>query len=130
MTQSRADFIELLCKLFGQGRGGETAFEDSNAPYQRQSEPTMVTLDGYLNHQRLLLLPPGASLLAPERIAIRRTHLPLHPNPHSQVRGAFCAPSPAGSFFGGFRTTAPVQAAPDGAVTRNPSHYRRRKKRA
>src|SRR5262245_66282702 len=29
MTRSRADFIELLCKLFGQGvGGGETAFED------------------------------------------------------------------------------------------------------
>src|SRR5262252_10854822 len=29
MTQSRADFIELLCKLIGQSLGsGETAFED------------------------------------------------------------------------------------------------------
>src|SRR5262245_2015689 len=29
MTQARADFIELLCKFFGQGLGGgETAFED------------------------------------------------------------------------------------------------------
>ena len=30
--------------------------------------------------------PPGASLLALERIAIRRIHLPLYPNPHSRAR--------------------------------------------
>ena len=66
----------------------------SNAPYQRRTKPAMATLDGYLNHQHLLLPPTSASLLALERIAIRRTHLPHHPNPHNPVRGAFRAHHP------------------------------------
>src|SRR5271165_4722973 len=42
---------------------------------------------------------------------------PLHqPNPHSGVRGILHAPSPAGSFLGGFRTpaTGVCRAAVDG----------------
>jgi hypothetical protein len=58
-----------------------------------------------------LRLPPGASLLALERIVIRPTHLPPQPNPHSGVRGAFRLPSPAGSFLGGFRTPATAHLA-------------------
>src|SRR5437667_7514245 len=43
----------------------------------------------------------------------------------SRVRGTFRAPSPAGSFLGGFRTTALVLAAPSRwAVIRNPEHKR------
>src|SRR6516162_5360368 len=37
----------------------------SNAPSQRQSEPAMATLDGYLNHQHLLLLPKKARHCSP-----------------------------------------------------------------
>src|SRR5450759_904387 len=38
--------------------------------------------------------------------ALPRSHLPHQPNPHSGVRGILRAPSPAGSFLGGFRTPA------------------------
>ena len=72
-----------------------------------------------------LYLPPDRSSLALEPIASRRTHHPPHSNPHSRVHGAFRAPSPAGSFLGGFRTTALVLAAPSRwAVIRNPTHKR------
>jgi hypothetical protein len=54
-----------------------------------------------------LCLPPDASSRALDPTTIRRTHLPRHSNPHSRVRGTLRAPSPAGSFLGGFRTTAP-----------------------
>ena len=68
-----------------------------------------------------LCLPPDRSSLALEPIAILRSHLPPHSNPHNRERGTFRAPSPAGSFLGGFRTTAPVLAAPSrSAVIRNP----------
>jgi hypothetical protein len=59
-----------------------------------------------------LCLPPYPPSLALAPIATRRTHLPPHSNPHSRVRRTFRAPSSAGSFLGGFRTTAPVLAAP------------------
>ncbi len=49
---------------------------------------------------------PVASWFVPKRIALLRTRLPPQPNPHSRVRGALRAPSPSGSFFGGFRTLA------------------------
>src|SRR5438874_802864 len=63
-----------------------------------------------------------ASLLAPKRIALRRTHLPRQPNPHSRVRGTFRGPSPAGSFLGGFRTPVTVHVAPSFmAGIRNPA---------
>jgi hypothetical protein len=58
-----------------------------------------------------LRLPQGASSLALEPIAIRRANLPRHSNPHSRVRGTFRAPSPAGSFLGGFRTPATAHLA-------------------
>jgi hypothetical protein len=49
----------------------------------------------------------------------------------SRVRGTFRAPSPAGSFLGGFRTTALVLAAPSRwAVIRNPEHKRQSVDRA
>ena len=38
--------------------------------------------------------------------ALPRSHPPRQPNPHSGVRGILRAPSPAGSFLGGFRTPA------------------------
>ena len=61
----------------------------SNAPSQPQGEPAMAMLDGYLNHQHQLL-PPIRRIITPARAhAIRRTHLPHHPNPHSRVRGTF-----------------------------------------
>src|SRR5580704_6211694 len=53
-----------------------------------------------------LCLPPHALSLVLQPIAIHRTHLPPHSNPHNRVRGTFPAPSPAGSFLGGFRTPA------------------------
>src|SRR6202790_4302518 len=43
---------------------------------------------------------------ASKHTALPRSHLPHQPNPHSGVRGILCAPSPAGSFLGGFRTPA------------------------
>src|SRR4249920_3621719 len=39
-------------------------------------------------------------------MALPRSHLPHQPIPHSGVRGILRAPSPAGSFLGGFRTPA------------------------
>ena len=68
-----------------------------------------------------LCFPKDASSLALKLIAIRRTHLPRQPNSHSRVRGAFRAPSPAGSFLGGFRTPATAHVAPSFmAGIRNP----------
>src|ERR1700751_5313066 len=91
-----------------------------NAPCQQQNGPAMATPGGYLNCH--LPLPPTRPIIvALEPIASRRTHHPPHSNPHSRVHGAFRAPSPAGSFLGGFRTTALVPAAPSRlAVIRNP----------
>ena len=50
--------------------------------------------------------PPGASLFALDHVATVRPHLPRQTNPHSRLRGTFRAPSPAGSFLGGFQTPA------------------------
>src|SRR5258708_607958 len=72
-----------------------------------------------------LCLPPDAPSLASKPIAIRLTHLPRHPNPHSRVRGTFRAPSPAGSFLGGFRTPATAHLPRSfTAGIRNPAHNR------
>src|SRR5215831_19329642 len=69
--------------------------------------------------------PPVTSLLAPKRIALLRTHLPSQPNPHSRVRDPLRAPSPAGSFLGGFRTPATVHLAPSFITgIRNPAQKR------
>jgi Putative transposase len=92
LRRCRADLLSLWSST-------GCADTHSNAPYQRQSEPAMATLGGYLNRQHLLLLPPDTPLLALERIVIRRTHLRRHPNPHNRVRGTFRPTSPAGSFF-------------------------------
>jgi hypothetical protein len=59
-------------------------------------------------------------------IAICRKNPPRHSNPHSQVRGAFRASSPAGSFLGGFRTPATAHLARSfTAGIRNPAHKRK-----
>jgi hypothetical protein len=50
--------------------------------------------------------PTSARSTASNRSAHSRAHLPPQPNPHSGVRGALRALSPAGSFLGGFRTPA------------------------
>src|ERR1017187_1591314 len=48
----------------------------------------------------------GCLLTASKETALPRSHPPRQPNPHSGVRGILRAPSPAGSFLGGFRTPA------------------------
>ena len=55
----------------------------SNAPCQRQNEPTVATLDGSLNYQQLFLPPTRPAIAGPRAHCDRRTHLPHHPNPHS-----------------------------------------------
>src|SRR5439155_1838992 len=65
---------------------------------------------------------PAAIALAPKPIALLSTRPPPQPNPHSQMRGAFRAPSPAGSFLRGFRTPAQMHVAPTFmAGIRNPA---------
>src|SRR5260370_29536336 len=49
---------------------------------------------------------PAKYPTASKDTALPRSHLPHQPNPHSAVRGILRAPSPAGSFLGGFRTPA------------------------
>src|ERR1700730_12560585 len=63
-------------------------------------QPTHSTIVSIINPSYRCL--PAAS----KHTALPRSHLPHQPNPHSGVRGILCAPSPAGSFLGGFRTTA------------------------
>ena len=73
-----------------------------------------------------LCLPPHPPSLALGPIATRRTYLPPHSNPHSRVRGTFRAPSPAGSFLGGFRTPATAHWARSfTAGIRNPQQSRK-----
>jgi len=43
----------------------------------------MPTLDRYLSHQHLLLLPTKRAIARPPAHCDRRTQLPRHPNPHS-----------------------------------------------
>jgi Phage integrase, N-terminal SAM-like domain len=79
-----------------------------------------VSDGGDLNDQHLVL-PPIRRVIVRPRAHCDPSHLPCHPNPHNRVRSTFRAPLPAGSFFGGFRTTAPMLAAPSRlAVIRNP----------
>src|ERR1700738_3630670 len=63
-------------------------------------QPTHSTIVSIINPSYRCL--PAAS----KHTALPRSHLPHQPNPHSGVRGILCAPSPAGSFLGGFRTPA------------------------
>src|ERR1700681_3163524 len=49
---------------------------------------------------------PGAQSTASKGSAHPPSHLPRQPNPQSGARGTLRAPSPAGSFLGGFRTPA------------------------
>src|SRR6266481_9031485 len=73
-----------------------------------------------------LCLPPDALSLVLQPIAIHRTHLHPHTNPHSRVRGTFPAQSPAGSFLGGFRTPANAHLARSfTAGIRNPQQKRK-----
>ena len=63
-------------------------------------QPTHSTIVSIIN-------PSYRSLPATSKhTALPRSHLPHQPNPHSGVRGILRAPSPAGSFLGGFRTPA------------------------
>ena len=77
-------------------RWSSTGCDDtrSNAPSPRQSAPTMATLDGYPNHQHLLLPPTRRAIARPQAHCNRRTHLPRHPNPHSRARCALRALHP------------------------------------
>src|SRR5438874_3516159 len=61
-------------------------------------QPTHSTIVSIINPSYRCL--PAAS----KHTALPRSHLPHQPNPHSGVRGILRAPSPAGSFLGGFRT--------------------------
>src|ERR1039457_589864 len=63
-------------------------------------QPTHSTTVSIINPSYRCL--PAAS----KHTALPRSHLPHQPNPHSGVRGILRAPSPAGSFLGGFRTPA------------------------
>src|SRR6202048_4772424 len=63
-------------------------------------QPTHSTIVSIINPSYRCL--PTAS----KDTALPRSHLPHQPNPHSGVRGILRAPSPAGSFLGGFRTPA------------------------
>src|SRR6266576_1124640 len=63
-------------------------------------QPTHSTIVSIINPSYRCL--PTAS----KHTALPRSHLPHQPNPHSGVRGILRAPSPAGSFLGGFRTPA------------------------
>src|SRR5438874_6649197 len=63
-------------------------------------QPTHSTIVSIINPSYRCL--PAAS----KHTALPRSHLPHQPNPHSAVRGILRAPSPAGSFLGGFRTPA------------------------
>src|ERR1700682_5382697 len=60
------------------------------------------TRNNYIRHVRTFTAFLGRT---PDT-ALPRSHLPHQPNPHSAVRGILRAPSPAGSFLGGFRTPA------------------------
>jgi hypothetical protein len=63
-------------------------------------QPTHSTIVSIIN-------PSYRSLpVTSKHTALPRSHLPHQPNPHSGVRGILRAPSPAGSFLGGFRTPA------------------------
>src|SRR5947209_5004788 len=61
-------------------------------------QPTHSTIVSIINPSYRCL--PAAS----KHTALPHSHLPHQPNPHSGVRGILRAPSPAGSFLGGFRT--------------------------
>src|ERR1017187_9136646 len=61
-------------------------------------QPTHSTTVSIINPSYRCL--PAAS----KHTALPRSHLPHQPNPHSGVRGILRAPTPAGSFLGGFRT--------------------------
>jgi hypothetical protein len=63
-------------------------------------QPTHSTIVSIINPS--YRSPPATS----KHTALPRSHLPHQPNPHSGVRGILRAPSPAGSFLGGFRTPA------------------------
>src|SRR5437660_9998362 len=63
-------------------------------------QPTHSTIVSIINPSYRCL--PAAS----KHTALPHSHLPHQPNPHSGVRGILRAPSPAGSFLGGFRTPA------------------------
>src|SRR5437868_740823 len=61
-------------------------------------QPTHSTIVSIINPSYRCL--PASS----KHTALPHSHLPHQPNPHSGVRGMLRAPSPAGSFLGGFRT--------------------------
>src|ERR1700736_3243687 len=63
-------------------------------------QPTHSTIVSIINPSYRSL--PAAS----KHTALPRSHLLHQPNPHSGVRGILRAPSPAGSFLGGFPTPA------------------------
>src|SRR5437764_14398062 len=65
-------------------------------------QPTHSTIVSIINPSYRCL--PAAS----KHTALPHSHLPHQPNPHSGVRGILRAPSPAGSFLGGFRTPTTV----------------------
>jgi hypothetical protein len=78
-----------------------------------------------------LCLPLGASLLDLERIVILPPTFRVNQFPIAEWRGAFRAPSPAGSFLGGFRTPATAHLARSfTAVIRNPAHKQPSRARA
>jgi len=77
------------------------AFDDwSTADNSPSLQPTHSITVSIINPSYACL--PTAS----KDTALPRSHPPRQPNPHSGVRGILRAPSPAGSFLGGFRTPA------------------------
>ena len=82
-----------------------------NAPDGRQIEPATAMLNDHLNHHLALFYLAGTSSTASKATTLDGAQLPHQPNPHSRVRGSSRAPSPAGSFFAGFRTPGTVHLA-------------------
>jgi hypothetical protein len=108
VEKTRNDYIRQV-KTFTSflGRSPDTATAEDLRRFQLQWTRSAATSPVNTS----LCLPPHPPSLALGPIATRRTYLPPHSNPHSRVRGTFRAPSPAGSFLGGFRTPATAHLA-------------------
>ena len=99
----------------------------STAPCGHQRKPATATLSDRPNHQSQLLLPACRVIARAAGASRSFAHtFRVSQIPIAEARGAFRAPSPAGSFLGGFRTPATVYLAPSiMAGIRNPAQVRK-----